>query len=408
MIALFHGASGRAQPASGPVRSLMALMEGLKDQADFVFVTGAGLADALRAEGALPGRARLVAVAPGGARLRKIRSVLRALRPDLVMLSGFFDRDFTMPVLLLRRLGLAGEMPILLAPRGEFAPGALALKAGRKRLWLAAARRLGLTRSLWLHATADHERADIAATGLSCRGVVQAPNARLLGPLPEARLDDPGAGPLRLVFLGRITPVKNLHLALDALALVQAPVALDIFGPIVDHGYWADCEARIARLPAHVGVRYCGVASQTMVIETLSAYDLFLLPTSGENFGHAIAEALSAGLPVLIADTTPWRGLAAMGAGWDLPPEDPSAFAARIDEFASYGLDRRRTMRSAARRLAERSHAQGDALAANARMFRAVLENAPGAATLNNAPGAAPLTDAPGPAPVTDAPRAAR
>ena len=43
-----------------------------------------------------------------------------------------------------------------------------------------------------------------------------------------------------------------------------------------------------------------------MVHQTLSDYHLFFLPTLGENFGHAIFEALSVGVPVLISDQTPW------------------------------------------------------------------------------------------------------
>jgi glycosyltransferase involved in cell wall biosynthesis len=34
-------------------------------------------------------------------------------------------------------------------------------------------------------------------------------------------------------------------------------------------------------------------------------YDYFVLPTLGENFGHAIVESLSLGLPVIISNKTP-------------------------------------------------------------------------------------------------------
>lgn len=61
-------------------------------------------------------------------------------------------------------------------------------------------------------------------------------------------------------------------------------------------------------------------------MNTLSAYDLFLLPTLGENYGHVIHEALLAGCPVLISNRTPWRNLEALGIGWDLPLEDPEQF----------------------------------------------------------------------------------
>ena len=37
--------------------------------------------------------------------------------------------------------------------------------------------------------------------------------------------------------------------------------------------------------------------------------DFLILPTKGENFGHVIAESLSASLPVIISQNTPWRNL---------------------------------------------------------------------------------------------------
>jgi glycosyltransferase involved in cell wall biosynthesis len=44
--------------------------------------------------------------------------------------------------------------------------------------------------------------------------------------------------------------------------------------------------------------------------EILHKYDLFILPTLNENFGHSIVESLSVGTPVLISDNTPWRSSA--------------------------------------------------------------------------------------------------
>ena len=41
--------------------------------------------------------------------------------------------------------------------------------------------------------------------------------------------------------------------------------------------------------------------------------------TRHENFGHAVVEAWAHGRPVLLSDQTPWRGLAELDLGWDLP-----------------------------------------------------------------------------------------
>ena len=63
---------------------------------------------------------------------------------------------------------------------------------------------------------------------------------------------------------------------------------------------------------------------------------LFLLPSHGENFGLSIAEALANGVPALVTDTTPWKGLNETGAGWCVPWRD---FGATLREATSEGQD---------------------------------------------------------------------
>jgi glycosyltransferase involved in cell wall biosynthesis len=108
-------------------------------------------------------------------------------------------------------------------------------------------------------------------------------------------------------------------------------------------------------LPPNVSAHYRGSVKHDEVDDVFRAHDLFLFPTRGENFGHVILESMRAGTPVLIADTTPWRGLEALGVGWDLPLDDPGPFVAAIEtacsiEGASYARWRERVQAYAARR----------------------------------------------------------
>ena len=57
----------------------------------------------------------------------------------------------------------------------------------------------------------------------------------------------------------------------------------------------------------NIRVEFKGPIPYTQVFGTLQQYHLFVLPTLGENYGHVIYEALSAGEPVPISDQTPWR-----------------------------------------------------------------------------------------------------
>lgn len=299
--------------------------------------------------------------------------LLRSIPHDILLLNGFHDREFTIPALVGRKLGLIPHKATIVSPRGEFAEGALSLKSGKKGAYHHAARLSRLTSGIWFHATADHERNDIKVTGLPCRGILQAPNVRLLPAVPD--LSPPvRQGPLRIAFLGRISPVKNLEFALDVLARVSVPVVFNIYGPIVDADYWHRLQGKIVQLPDNISVIAHGALPHDRVMKTMAVHDLFFLPTLGENFGHAINEALSAGLPVLISDKTPWRCLAQHGAGWDLPLSELQAFVDVIEALVIAPSEDRFSYRSKARALAERSYSESNALEANRQMLRHVLE----------------------------------
>ena len=310
---------------------------------------------------------------PGAAGLRHI---LKSTPHHLLLLNGFFDREFTLPALVMRRAGVVPHCPAILSPRGEFSPGALSVKSRRKRLFIQFVNRFDLLRNVWLHATAPHERRDIAMSGLKCRGIAEAPGNRQLQPPPSltetGSFEKAGAG-LRIVFVGKITPMKNLHFALTVLNHVRCSVEFDVYGPIGDLGYWKSCKRIIAKLPGNISVRHRGVIANDQVTDMIASCDLLFLPTLGENFGHAIHEALASGVPVLISDRTPWRELEANGAGWDLPLGDPSSFAEKITMFAALNKAERRRLKAGARRLAEKKHEQDDAAAQTKAMLLRIM-----------------------------------
>jgi glycosyltransferase involved in cell wall biosynthesis len=365
--------------ATGPNQSIAAMCRGLAQEFEFKVVARDGPSDFGQAD-AQCGRwvdrgfvaVRYCPVSRFGA--EGLGDILRTTPHDVLMMNGFFDRNFTIPALALRRLGLVPRRPTILAPRGEFSAGALGLKHARKQAYLLAARGLGLIDDVWLHATSEQEADEIRAGCPWARNIAVAPNIRMLGTLPQAapRTDD---GRLRIVFLSRIDRKKNLDYAIRALSKIRTPATFDIFGPVNDTVYWAECQELMRRLPAHVEASHRGSIPNADVPSTLAGYDLFLLPTRGENFGHAIFDALEVGLPVLISDQTPWRDLERIGAGWSLPLADPDRFAATIDRLAALEPSERDALRRSARSLAEVSLLESDAVARTRAMLIGALSH---------------------------------
>ena len=330
--------------AGGPVRSLLRICEWLQHDFEFLVVTrdrdlGSTTAYPDRNPGQwyTAGPAQVWYLAAPYWRPSHLRQVVAAARPDLLYFHSFMDPALGVMPMLLRRLGLlVPEIPVLLAPRGEFSPGALGLKSAKKAAYLRFAGAAGVYRDVTWQATDEQEAAYIRAQwGPEARGRI-APN---LPPLAENAVGSERLlkqrGALRLVFLSRISPMKNLSGALRALTTVTVPTTLDIYGMIEDRDYWSACERLIQQMPAHVRVRYRSVVQPEEVITVLSGYDAFLLPSLGENFGHVILEALLAGCPLLISDRTPWRDLAAQGIGFDLPLGQPARFGEAIEQFAA-------------------------------------------------------------------------
>lgn len=109
----------------------------------------------------------------------------------------------------------------------------------------------------------------------------------------------------------------------------------------------------MAQLPTNCVVTYNGVLHHDSVSRVLSDYDFFVLPTFGENFGHAIFEAFSVGLPVLLSDQTQWRDLDQTGAGWALPLQDEEAWLLVLRQCLDMNADEYTRMTVAARKKAE-------------------------------------------------------
>jgi glycosyltransferase involved in cell wall biosynthesis len=238
---------------------------------------------------------------------------LRETRYDLLYVNSLWSPRFTIAPVLAARLGLLRIGRVLVAPRGELSPGALELKSFKKRLflrmWSPVLRGMG---TVW-HASADREAAEIRAACPWATVEVNGDQFDLPAePIPGA---GPHEGPARLVFVGRIAPKKNLLAVLSALMRVPSPVTFDVYGPVEDEPYWEFCQVIIAKLPQHVRVAYRGPLAPSAVRDTFARYDAFVFPTLGENFGHVIAESLSASCPVVCTDSTPWTSVLDHGGG---------------------------------------------------------------------------------------------
>lgn len=289
---------------------------------------------------------------------------------DLLVLNSVFDPVLSIAPIILRKLGEIPLRPTVLSPRGELSPGPLELGRLKKKVFLSLANTMGLYDDVWFHATQTDEASNFSKYGPTVRGVMEAANIARSFPLPRG---PEATEQLRIAFLGRITPVKNVSFAIETVSRLAFPSIFTLYGPIADETYWSACEQMVDDLPNNVEVRVGGALEHADVLRVLATHDLFFLPTLGENFGHAIHEALMSGTPVLISDRTPWRNLEAAKAGWDLPLEDEAAFVRAIERFAAMPHEERMEWRRGARAFAEKRLKESKAVEDTKVMFETAI-----------------------------------
>lgn len=319
----------------GPIRTIANMVEALGDEVQFSLVTlDRDLGDSAPYPNIKPnawqrlGKAQ-VYYAPPLNSFHQTLKVIRDFQGDILFLNSFFSYRFSILPLLISNLVKPG-FEVFVAPRGEFSEGALALKSAKKQVWLVVAKAFGLYKKVTWLASTTHEAEDIRR--VMGRNIAVRIAIDIAAPAAKITINLRNVGtPLQVVFISRISPKKNLLGAIEILMKVQCPVDFHVYGPVEDANYWSACQSAASSLPAHVSLQSHGPLQPDAIAQKLAGYDLFLLPTLGENFGHVIAEALSAGLPVLISDQTPWRDMEAKGLGWDIPLGDTEAFMRSID-----------------------------------------------------------------------------
>ncbi len=123
-----------------------------------------------------------------------------------------------------------------------------------------------------------------------------------------------------VLFLGRVQEKKGVDLLLRAWANLRENGAyrdhsLLIAGPVAEN-YQTYLSSLVRQLNITESVVWAGLIRGDLKWGSLHAAEVFVLPSHQENFGIAVAEALSCGLPVLISDKVNiWREVESAGAG---------------------------------------------------------------------------------------------
>lgn len=389
----------------GPIRSIANLVEVLGDEFHFQIATSdsdlkakAPYPDIMRDCWVPVGKAQVIYLSSKGRSFFGLWRLLRESKYDILYLNSFFSRRFSMVPVVLHWLGLTRRVPLLLAPRGEFSSGALKISHLRKKIYIGIAIFFGIYRKIEWHASSLYEKEDIIRIFRKYFEIKMTRPRTLLDrtkvqekekgkPQIKVAINLPGefgdiyeklsqrikeTGKLRVVFLSRVSRKKNLDGALELLKTLRGHIQYNIYGPMEDPKYWKECQDIIDGLPENINVQYCGEVPHEKVLSTLLEHEFFFLPTHGENYGHVIMEALSAGCPVLISDQTPWRDLEKKSAGWDVGLEDKDKFRTVLQRCTDMRNEEYQLLSGCAYAYGRERIADPEIIEQNRRLFRLV------------------------------------
>lgn len=226
---------------------------------------------------------------------------------DVAHIHGLWDPWLHRVVVLLRKSGV----PFVWSPHGMLTAWAFNFKWWKKLpawwLW----QKCDVARASLIHVTADQEIEDVRRVHLHNRVAVVP-----LGVDSSLYLEkDKTISSRRILFVGRVHPIKGLPVLLKAFADVDAAGwRIRIVGPDQD-GHLAELQNLAKELGIAERIDFVGPRFDVDLRKEFQYADLFVLPSHSENFGSVVLEALSAGTPVIASRGTPWKELETYGCG---------------------------------------------------------------------------------------------
>jgi glycosyltransferase involved in cell wall biosynthesis len=310
--------------AGGPVQSVIHLAQAVSEVAEVYVLTSDRDLNEKKAYSKVPlnvwtpkpSGIRVMYVSPDKQGYRWYRRVMQEVNPDVLHLNSMWSLPFT----LLPLLVTAGRKNVrkIVSPRGMLHEGSFRFKRLKKSFGLYLLQMLGLLKEVTFHATDESEQ-DAIWKRIPGAHTVVIPN--LAGKvrfevIPALKKE----GEVKLIYVGRIAPQKNVHFILELMLALPDTyiVELSLVGLEDDEEYGRRCRKIVEQMPSHIRVSFLGALPHARISEKLIENHFLIQTSFSENFGHSVFEALSSGRPVIISQGIPWKNLDEMHAGFNI------------------------------------------------------------------------------------------
>jgi glycosyltransferase involved in cell wall biosynthesis len=265
-------------------------------------------------------------IAPG-LLLRLFRKIQRA---DFVHMNGVYSFT-TIPTLAFCRLM---KKPVAWSTMGALQRWDGSTRKEMKAGWERICNSLCEPDRVLMHVTSEEEKVESLekiprASALILRNGIEIP--KLDGVLPSHRGDT-----LRLLYIGRLHPIKGIENLLAAMTMVKRNVHLAICGE-GEPAYEARLRSLVTELKLEKLVRFHGRVDGELKEQHFRTADLCVAPSFKEAFCTVVLESLARAVPVIASHGIPWERVVEKGCGLWVRNE-PEDLAAAIDRAASMPL----------------------------------------------------------------------
>lgn len=239
-----------------------------------------------------------------------LRQLPRYVRwADVIHLGAVYSFP-TFPTLAVARIF---HKPVVWSPHGGLQHWSGASRPLLKGMWVGIATFLAPNDAV-VHATSERERTESQQHFPHLRCAVIRNGVQL----PNCWSHRDGDGVLKLLFLGRLHPIKGIENLLRACASLKGGLSRN-WSLVIAGGGETNYVEQLRLLTVSLGlnsqVRFAGEVLGAEKEELFCSSDIAVVPSYSENFGMVVAEALAHGVPVIASKATPWSEVERIGCG---------------------------------------------------------------------------------------------
>jgi glycosyltransferase involved in cell wall biosynthesis len=242
----------------------------------------------------------------------------RAKDYDIAHIHALFSPVSSISALIARY----HQLPYILRPLGTLDPADLQKKRQLKQIYANFLEKPNLAAAAAIHFTSQQECQTAKRFNIKTKDIVIPLGVDFFNPqaLPVKGFDLPENKPI-ILYMSRLDPKKGLDLLLPSLERLLEN-GLDFHFVLAgsnpqDREYENRIKNQIERSILGKNTTITGFVTGEVKNSLLARADLFVLPSYYENFGIAVAEAMAAGIPVVISDRVDLHpAVAAAAAGW--------------------------------------------------------------------------------------------